>query len=71
MIAFALAAGSAAITSHTSAGVVAVPRQALPTPQTAGTTPTMPIVVPVEAIDPTARYFVQMNDLSNRSSIRP
>jgi hypothetical protein len=71
MIAFALAAGGAAITSHTFAGVSAAPGQAPPASQIAGMTATMPIVLPVEAIDPAATYFVEMSDRINRSSIRP
>jgi hypothetical protein len=71
-IVVALGAG-ATIKSFTSAGVFAAPRKAFPIPQPAGTahSATMPILVPAEAIDPTAEYFVRTGEGFNGSSIRP
>jgi hypothetical protein len=73
MIVIALGAG-AAIKSNTSANSLAVPRQAVPTAQPATTahSATMPIViVPIEAVDPTARLFMETGDGSNGSRNRP
>ena len=72
MIVIALGAG-ATIQSHTSAGSLAAPQQAVPIlqPASMADSATMPILVPAEAIDPTADYFVRTGDLSNASSIRP
>jgi hypothetical protein len=58
---------SATVKSYTSASSLAAPRQARPTPQAASLAQpaTMPIVVPVEAIDPTAKYFMGTGDGNN------
>jgi hypothetical protein len=71
-IVIALGAGAAA-KSYTSAGLFAVPRQALPIRQTASTahSATMPILVPAEAVDPTAEFFVRTAERTNGSWTRP
>jgi hypothetical protein len=72
MIAIALGAG-ATVKSDTSARLLPATRQALPIPQPAGTAQsgTMPIViVPAEAVDPTAMLYLETGDGSNGSSIR-
>jgi hypothetical protein len=73
MIVIALGAG-AAIKSYSSASLFAAPRQALPIPQPASTaqSATMPIViVPPEAVDPTAMLYLRTRDGSDGSRIRP
>lgn len=71
-IVIALGAG-AMMASFASADLLAVPRQALPITYPAGMahSPTMPIVVPAEAVDPTAAYFVRMAERVNGSQVRP
>jgi hypothetical protein len=70
-IVIALDAG-ATIASFASADLLTA-RQALPIPHPAGTAHSaiMPIVVPAEAVDPTAAYFVRMAERVNGSQVRP
>jgi hypothetical protein len=71
VIVIALGAG-ATVKSFTSANPFAEPRQGFPVPQPANTahSPTMPILVPAEAVDPTAAYFAGTGDGSNGFWIR-
>jgi hypothetical protein len=68
IVTIAIALGAGATIKSYSASTSPAPRQADPVLLTASPTATMPIVVPAEAVDPTARFFVELAARTNSST---